>query len=219
MIDSRYDGIVREVEGQLSCSAHSLDHVYRVYHLCEEIAKTEDAVNLDVLLPAALLHDIARVIEDEDETRQTDHAVLGAEMARDVLKKLDYDVDLIDEISYCVRTHRLRSGEVPETIEAKILFDADKLDCIGAVGIARVLMLGGKHGQSLTMVEPVEGNTIENGRIKDLDKHSPIIEYELKLKKIHSKLFTDRAKEIGLKRSKYMDEYFELLKSELNNNF
>lgn len=219
MINNKYDGIVREVEGQLSCSAHSLDHVYRVYHLCEEIAKTEDTVDLDVLLPAALLHDIARVIEDEDETRQTDHAVLGAEMSKDVLKKLNYDAELIDEISYCVRTHRLRSGEVPETIEAQILFDADKLDCIGAVGIARVLMLGGKHGQSLTMMEPVEGNTIENGRIKDLDKHSPIIEYELKLKKIQSKLHTKRAKEIGQDRMKFMDTYFEILKSELRNEY
>jgi Predicted HD superfamily hydrolase len=118
-----------------------------------------------------------------------------------------------------VIAHRFRTGNEPNTIEAKILFDSDKLDVIGASGIARTFMLAGQFGQRLTMNESmenyIEGNTVTNGRIKDVSKHTPFIEYEIKFKKIPDKLYTEKAKEIGKERLKFMDKYFSRLSSEI----
>jgi len=186
------------------------------------IAKHEEGVDLDVLIPAALLHDIARVEEIEDNTGKTDHAILGSQLASDILKNMDYDEDKIEKIKHCIVTHRYRTGNEPRTIEAKILFDADKLDAIGAVGIARTFMLSGQCGQRLTVSSSIEDyletNTVENGRIKDWSKHSPLIEYEVKFKKIPDKLYTEKAKEIGNDRIKFMDDFFAKLKSEIMEN-
>lgn len=80
-LQEKYKDLVEIVKDKLTCSAHNLDHVFRVYKLCLEISKYEENVDLDILVPAALLHDIARVEESNDETGQTDHAVLVSEIA------------------------------------------------------------------------------------------------------------------------------------------
>lgn len=216
----KHKNIIEAVKEELTCSAHNLDHVFRVHKLCLFIANHEKDVDLEVLIPAALLHDIARVKESKDNTGEIDHAVLGAEMAGEILKSLDYSNNEIDKIKHCITSHRFRSGNEPKTIEAKILFDADKLDVIGATGIARTFMLAGQFGQRLTSdketSEYLSHNTVENGRIKDVSKHTPFIEYELKFKKIPSKLYTNKGKEIGEKRIAFMEEYFTRLKEEIN---
>ena len=129
---------------------------------------------------------------------------------------MEYEQEKIDKIEHCIITHRFRTGNEPKTIEAKILFDSDKLDVIGASGIARTFMLAGQFGQRLTVNETLDGyinsNTVENGRIKDVSKHTPFIEYEVKFKEIPDKLYTKKAKEIGKKRLEYMKEYFNRLK-------
>lgn len=221
-INERHNEILRIVRKKLTCSAHNLDHVMRVYNLCLIIAKDDENVDLEVLVPAALLHDIARVEEIEDKTGETDHAVLGSVLAGDILKAMGYDEEKIEKIKHCISAHRYRTGNEPNTIEAKILFDADKLDAIGAVGVARTFMLSGQSGQGLALNNSIDdylaSNTSENGRIKDWSKHSALIEYEFKLKKILNKLYTDKAKEIGKARMKFMDEFFEELKLELEGN-
>lgn len=142
---------IKEIVGkELSCSAHNLDHVMRVHNMCIFLAKYEEKVDLDILIPAALLHDIGRVIESQDKSGKTDHAILGAEMAEDILRNLDYNEEEIEKIKHCIITHRYRSGNEPKTIEAKMLFDADKLDVIGSIGIARTFMMAGQFGQSLS---------------------------------------------------------------------
>ncbi|WMJ75718.1 MULTISPECIES: HD domain-containing protein [unclassified Sedimentibacter] len=214
-----HNEILRIVRDKLKCSAHNLDHVMRVYNLCLMLAEHEKNVDLDVLVPSALLHDIARVDEIEDKTGKTDHAVLGSKLAGDILKNMDYDKEKVEKIKHCILAHRYRTGNKPITIEAKILFDADKIDAIGAVGIARAFMLSGQSGQGLALSDSIDdylsSNTAENGRIKNWSKHSALIEYEFKLKKIPDKLYTDKAKEISKERMKFMDEFFKKLKLEL----
>lgn len=212
--------IIEIVKNNLTCSAHNLDHVFRVYNLCLFIAKYEENVDLNVLIPSALLHDIARVKESQDKTGVIDHSVLGSSMAEDILKDLNYQKTTIEKIKHCILTHRFRTGNEPTSIEAKILFDSDKLDIIGAIGIARTFMLAGQFGQRLEIIQDLnhylEHNTTENGRIKDVSKHNPFIEYEIKFKKIPDKLYTKKGKEIANKRLKFMDEYFDRLKEEIN---
>lgn len=216
----KYKNIVDIVKERLTCSAHNLDHVFRVTNLCLLIAESEKDVDLDILIPAALLHDIARVEESKDQTGKIDHAVLGSEIAGYILEKLGYKQVNIQKIKDCILAHRFRTGHVPDTIEEKILFDADKLDVIGASGIARTFMLAGQFGQSLSaddesIDEYLQNNTVENGRLKDVSKHSPFIEYELKFKKVPDKLYTKKAKEIGKERLAFMEHYFKRLKEEI----
>ena len=215
-IDIKYKKIFEIVKNKLTCSAHNLDHVFRVYNLSLLIAKYEKDVDLDILIPAALLHDIARVEESEDMTGEIDHAVLGSEVASNILRTLEYEEEKIEKIKHCIVTHRFRTGNIPNTIEAKILFDADKLDAIGAIGIARTFMLSGQFGQRLvlnnSLSDYLNNNTVENGRIKDISQHTPFIEYEVKMKKIPNKLYTEKAKEIGKERIEFMEEFFHRLR-------
>ncbi|GAA0126895.1 HD domain-containing protein [Clostridium senegalense] len=217
--DTKYKKIIEIVKNKLTCSAHNLDHVFRVYNMCRLLAEYEKNVDLEVLIIAALLHDIARVEESSDKTGEIDHAILGSEIAENILIDLNYGKEKIEKIKHCIVTHRFRTGNEPKTIEAKILFDADKLDVIGASGIARTFMLAGQFGQRLIVDESIDDylkiNTVENGRLKEVSKHTPFIEYEVKFKKIPDKLYTKKAIEIGKERLKFMDEYFSKLKSEI----
>jgi len=214
-MDIRHKRIREIVEKELSCSAHNLDHVLRVYNLCVFLSKYEENVDMEVLIPAVLLHDIARVKESKDKSGEIDHAILGSEMAEEILRNLKYEEDKIEKIKHCIITHRFRTDNRPKTIEAKILFDADKLDALGSIGIARCFMLAGQFGQSLSVKNPIDTNTSDNGRLKDVAKHSPFIEYEVKFKKIPEKLYTKKAKEIGIERLKFMDDFFKRLDLEI----
>ncbi len=101
--------IIKIVQEKLTCSAHNLDHVFRVYNLCLLLAKDEKDVDLEVLIPSALLHDIARVEESNDKTGKIDHAILGSIIAEDILKYLEYEEDKIEKIKHCILTHRFRN--------------------------------------------------------------------------------------------------------------
>ena len=217
-MDKRIEMIKVRMELELSCSAHNIDHVMRVYNLCKLIAETEENVDMNILESAALLHDIARTIESDDTSGNLDHAVLGSMMAVGILEELEYSQEEIKQIQHCILTHRYRTGNIPQTIEAKILFDSDKLDVIGSVGISRTFMLAGQFGQRITANlsdEYTKTNTVQNGRLKDVSKHSPMMEYEYKFKNIPSKLFTQKGKDIGNHRLEYMKEFFERLDKEI----
>ncbi|WML34028.1 HD domain-containing protein [Clostridium sp. OS1-26] len=218
--ETKHRKIIEIVQDKLTCSAHNLDHVFRVYNLCLLLAKYEKDADLEILIPSALLHDIARVEESQDKTGEIDHAVLGSVIVEDILRDLEYEEDKIEKIKHCIIAHRFRTGNEPNSIEAKILFDSDKLDVIGTIGIARTFMLAGQFGQRLTVNESLndylKSNTVENGRIKDVSKHTPFIEYEVKFKKIPDKLYTQKAKEIGKERLDFMEMYFNRLKLEID---
>lgn len=218
-MNKKYEEIYKIVEKELSCSAHGMDHVIRVCNLCKRLAKCEDDVNEEVLMLSALLHDIARAREDSDTTRKTRHEILGSEMAEKILISQGYPENVVCGVKHCIKTHRYRGNNAPETIEAKILFDADKLDSIGAMGIARSYILAGEFSERIYVDVPLEEylqeNIMENGRIRDFSKHAPNIEYEIKLKKVPERLHTAKAKEMAVERLKFMEKFFEVLKDEI----
>lgn len=219
-MNKKYKLILDIVKERLSCAGHDFEHVIRVYHLSLHLAKHEDQVDMDVLVPAVLLHDIARVAEDNDNSGASDHAVIGADMAEEILAGFGWSREKVEKIRHCILSHRFRSGYAPQTVEARILFDADKLDVLGAIGIARSFMLAGQHGERLYGDIPLEEyyreNVGENGRIKDPSKHTANLEFELKLKKIPERLYTERAKVIALERMAYMENFFQTLRKEMN---
>jgi uncharacterized protein len=214
----------KEMEG--ASPAHDVNHVMRVYNLCLELAKYEPSVDLDILKTAALLHDIARTKEDKQghvHLLDVDHAVLGAQMSDKILRELGYPREKIEQIKHCIASHRFRGKNSPRTIEAKILAEADKLDVLGATGIARSFIIGGECGQKIYSNIPIDHYIKENlvdgkpdGRIIDPSKHTSNLEFETKFKQIPNKLYTQRAKDIARERLEYMRQFFERLKSEIN---
>ncbi|HYH02898.1 MAG TPA: phosphohydrolase, partial [Bacillota bacterium] len=113
-------------------------------------------------------------------------------------------------------------GRVPESLEAKVLFDADKLDVLGATGIARSYILAGEYGEpifsTVSLVEYIHenlvGGTVE-GRVKDIAIHTANLEYELKMKRIPERLHTPQAKAMAVERLKFMAQYFQRLEQEI----
>lgn len=222
-MEAEYERIKAIVEKELSCSAHDIDHVLRVYNMCVHLAEGEPHIDLQCLKAAALLHDIARVREDTDPAGEIDHAVLGAEMADTILTGFKYPPEKRECVSHCIRAHRFRSGCSPQTSEAKILFDADKLDVLGAVGVARCFMLAGQYNERIyvrrSLDEYVEENLLaksSRGRIKDFPKHAPNIEFELKFKHIPEMLYTKKAQKMAEHRFQVMFQFFEQLEQEIN---
>lgn len=217
------DEVEKIVSEKLSCSAHDLEHTFRVYNNCLRISKDMENVDLEVLKYAALLHDYARVEEDRDNTGKTDHALLGAEQAREVLTKLGKEEEFIDKVCSAIRTHRYRNNLKPETIEGKILYDADKLDVIGIIGICRSYMIAGNYKQKIYndidlskyIKTNLEGGT-SSGRIKDISLHSPNIEFLTKDINIPNTMFTKTGKRLARNRIKKMQKFFDELKKEIN---
>ena len=212
--------VKREMEGL--DPSHDFLHVMRVYNLCLLIAKSEKDVDMEVLKAAALLHDIARIREIEDKSGKINYEILGAEMAEKILRGMNYSDYQIEKIKHCIMTHRFRTSNRPQTAEAKILSDADKIDAIGATGIARTFVSAGLYKQKIYSDVNIEEYAKENlidgkydGKIKDVSKHSPIIEFNVKLKRIPEKLLTKRGKEIGSERIEFMEKFFEMIEDEM----
>lgn len=204
-------------------ATHDMDHIMRVYSLALKIAETEKNVDLDILKAGVLLHDIASAKESADASGKTDHAVVGAEMAKSILADLGFSDDKIKHIQECILAHRYRSDYRPKTIEAKIVHDADKLESVGAIGVARSFAWISRHKAKIYKKvdnledyakENLEGGKI-NGRIKDKSKHSVQINYETKDKFLVDNLYTKTAKDIGRKRLAYFKSFLERLESEV----
>lgn len=209
------------VEAELSDSIHNIEHTMRVCKMCITLAESEPNVNYNVLIAAALLHDIARDIEDNNRLENIDHAILGAEMSQGILRDI-YSIEMTLRIIHCIKTHRFRTNNEPISIEAKILFDADKLDILGAVGIARSFMFAGLHEMKMytdiDLNEYIKSNLVGgviSGRIINYSLHTPNIEFLTKCKQIPDRLYTKKGRLIAKERLRYVSDFFDRLKEEL----
>jgi uncharacterized protein len=220
-MEEKFQIIKKIVEKELSCSAHSMDHIMRVYNLAQLIAKDKN-IDQEVLKASVLLHDIARAREDNDPTGNTCHAVQGSIMAESILEELNFPEKKIKHIQDCIISHRSKTENKPQTIEAKILFDADKLEVLGAIGVARTFVWIGQNNakihRNINLDEYIEENLGGkiNGRIQDTSKHCPQIEYQTKTQHIINKLHTDKAKRIGKERQDYYKNFLDKLEREIN---
>jgi len=209
------DKVIRQIEKEAkkyfvgASGCHDWTHVERVKNLALNIGKQEKA-DAQILEIVALLHDIGR--RDEMKAKgKFCHAERSAEIAEKFLRKLKISEDDIKNIIHCIITHRYRDERIPETIEAKIFFDADKLDSIGAVGIGRDFLFAGNAGSN-TMYTGNEKKIIDSGKVRDYTfskEDSALLEYEFKLKNIKNKLLTKGGKKIGRERHKFMVEFFK----------
>lgn len=191
-------------------TAHDREHVRRVLYQALAIAKTEMPVNLDVLIAACLLHDIGR--REQFENPAVCHAMVGGEKAYQFLVQQGFSEDYARQVRHCVETHRYRKRSPPQSMEAKILFDADKLDVAGAVGIARTLLYKGIVGEPLYSLRT--DGTVSDG---DGDEASSFFqEYKYKLENLYGKFYTKRAAEIALERRQAAVDFYNSLYREVS---
>ncbi len=191
--------------------SHDWEHTLRVIRLCEHIGPIEKA-DMTVLLIAASLHDIGRCQQDKSNG-QICHAEIGAEMAQTIISDLLLSEKEKSNIIGCIRTHRFRGNHAPETIEAKVLFDADKLDAIGAVGIARAYLFAGELGARLHNPE----NNIQNTKSYSRDD-TGFREFKIKLSKIKDRILTREGYRIAENRHDFMVTFFQRFIEEYNGN-
>lgn len=194
-------------------SAHDKEHVYRVLNVALAIAAQEDNVDTDILIAACLLHDIAR--KEQNENPALCHAQLGAKKAFGFLTENGFDKTFAEQVAYCISTHRFRGNNPPETLEAKILFDADKIDATGTLGIARTLLYNAAHGEPLYSLD-------ENGAVLDGSGDampSFFQEYRYKLTRVYDKLLTESGKKIGEERRQSAIAFYESMLHEVQDSY
>lgn len=192
-----------------STHGHGLDHTERVVKLAKYLGKKENA-DLEIIEIASIMHDIGR--QEETKTKwKTCHATYGATLAKNILEELWLEQNKIEKIYHCIYTHRSRNNNEPESIEAKVLFDADKIDSLWATGIGRLFMFASHvwaklHNDKWTNIYETESYTEEDTAYR---------EFVLKLSKIKDKLYTNSGKELAQKRHEVMVKFFEDLNEEI----
>ncbi len=189
-------------------SSHGWDHVQRVRGLAVALAREEGA-KLEVVEPAALLHDIGRQAEEESGGKEC-HARLGAEEAGALLERMGAPDELREAIVHCVAAHRFRGEARPETLEARVLFDADKLDSIGAVGLGRAFLYAGEVGARLHNPESDPEACPARG-----PQDSALREFLVKLRWVKDRMFTPSGRRLARDRHAFMEAFFDQLDGEV----
>ena len=187
-------------------AAHDFDHVLRVLALAERIARAEGA-QMDVVRAAALLHDVGRA---EERANGGCHAAIGARRAREILA--GHPPEKVEAVAQAIAAHRFRESTPPRSLEARVLYDADKLDCIGAIGVARAYAIAGRCAQRLWSPVPPDADLHRHNLTAE---HSPVIEFALKLSKVRDTLFTATARAMAEERHRYMVGFFDRLEREV----
>ncbi len=188
-------------------SAHDREHIYRVLGNCLKIAEQEDNVDYDILLTAALLHDIGR------DGQKKKHNEIGAEMAKEYLGMIDFPVEKISAVHNAILTHNNESYGKQETIEAKILYDADKLDAIGIMGISRSLIGIGNYNNPMYVIKDSKIDIDEN-----CDTDTFVRYYKRCLAKNYDRFYTQTARNIADSQKKIDTDFFNSLLSLVNEN-
>lgn len=201
-IDKKAKSFFKDVRG-----SHGWDHVTRVLALCERIGPSEKC-DMTVLRLSALLHDIGREECDRINGKKC-HAEVGAELAEKILVEEGVPAEVIEQVVHCVASHRFRNDVAPQSREARVLYDADKLDSIGAVGVGRAFQFAGEIG-AMFHDPNVNPETTESYGHHD----TAYREYLVKLSHIHGKMLTVTGREMADARHRFMEEFFERLNRE-----
>lgn len=208
-----YKKIEKYMLGCMKDSAHDKEHIYRVLFMALDIAKNEENIDDEVLITACLLHDIGR--EAQFKNPSLCHAEVGGEMAYSYLKEIGFSEEKANHVKSCIKAHRFRPSNEPQSLEAKILFDADKIDVTGAIGIARTLFYQGHVGIALY-------GTDENGKVINGENNSVpsfFREYKYKLEKVYDKFYTKGGRIIAEERQEAAVNFYNSMLKEINDSY
>jgi uncharacterized protein len=206
-VHSLVEAILRNAPG-----CHDFDHTLRVLNNAKLIAKMEKLSEEDSLIVelGALLHDIARPEEMESNGKLC-HARLGVGKAMELLRKAGCEDEiLLKAVSLCVGRHRYRGSDKPESLPEKVIYDADKLDSIGAIGIGRAFHFAGRIGARLHNTEE-EAMSSESYSRED----SAYREYLVKLRHVPERMLTESGRRLAVRRSAFMKTFFSEVENEI----
>ncbi len=191
---------------------HGWGHVQRVLRLAEHIARAEGA-DWEIVRAAVLLHDAEDSHAHSESAQRAGHHHASAALARRVLQAEGWPEDRIAAVEAAIRSHRFRHGEPPPTLEAQVLYDADKLDAIGAVGVARAIAYAVQHGNPI--YAPPSARFLQTGEREAEEPHSAYHEYLFKLRRIAERLHTPTARALAQVRHARLQAYFKALEEEM----
>ncbi len=192
---------------------HDFDHVLRVYRIAERLAATEGAY-LAIIQAAALLHDSRGSAPGDKGSLRQQHHMASAQFAGEVLTAKGWSAAHISAVQHCIRAHRYRGGaDSPETLEAKVLFDADKLDVLGAIGAARTIAYAALDSMP-AYAEPSK-QFIQTGKKVPGEPHSSYHEFLFKLAHVKDRMFTLSGKALAEQRHAFLVAFYKQLKSEV----
>lgn len=189
--------------------SHDWEHTLRVVKLCQHLGPVEGA-DMTVLLAAAYLHDIGRAYQDAAKGAIC-HAEKGATLAFPFVQNLPLTNARKENIIHCIQSHRFRGNQQPGTLEAKVLFDADKIDAIGAIGVARAFLFAGEVGARLHNPDV----RVEETRSYSRDD-TGYREFKVKLCKIKDRILTPSGQRIAEARHRFMAAFFDQFIHEFN---
>ena len=182
--------------------SHDWEHTRRVVNLTKTIGALEGA-DMAVVVAGALLHDIGRCYQDS-ANGSICHAQKGADMAAAILDRFSFTDFQKDNIIHCIAAHRFRKAPHPETIEARVVFDADKLDAIGAIGVARAYLFAGELGACL---HNPDINVEEAPAYSKND--TGYREYRVKLRWVKDRMLTAAGRNMARARHEFMECFFD----------
>jgi uncharacterized protein len=202
--------IIKTVEKTLKGRdpAHDFQHVMRVYKNAEIIGRSERC-DMEVLLPAVLLHDI--VVYPKGGVKSSRSSDESADLAKNILENYGYSQGRISKICYCIRTHSYSKKVVPDSLEGRILQDADRLDALGAIGIARTFSVAGSENR--TFYNTDDPFCRSNRRLDD--KQWTLDHFQTKLLKLEKIMHTETGKKIARERTRFMILFLRQLQKEI----
>lgn len=196
-------------------AAHDYDHLVRVMALADKIQASEGG-DLPTIWAAVAFHDLG---QERERRHGGDHALIGAALAEELLTDSPFPQQYIPAVQQAIREHRMTGGIIPQTLEGCILYDADKLDILGAIGIGRLYCITGRYNQKVyapipeDIVEPVDPQTIRILRRRP--DYSPFIEFQLLFGNLPDLMTTSTGRELAHERFDYMKEFFNRLRHEV----
>lgn len=188
-------------------AAHDAAHVQRVAVNAIKFANIEKA-DLSIVIPAVWLHDCYTVSKKSELRNQA--STLSADKAQELLCKWGYPQENIEQIKHAIAAHSYSANIKPETLEAQIVQDADRIDSIGAIGVARMMMTGGKMDTTLYN----EDDPFCSKRDPQ-DRQWTVDHFYSKLLKLNSGFHTKAAQIEAQRRHDYMLEFLKQLESEI----
>ncbi|MEM3064404.1 MAG: HD domain-containing protein [Candidatus Nitrosotenuis sp.] len=188
-------------------SAHDFSHIMRVYKNAQRIAKYEK-VNKKLVLASVLLHDIVQF--QKSDKRSKTASVRSAQLAKKILRRYDFTKKEIKIISDAIRDHSYSRKKKPKTLVGKILQDADRLDALGAIGIARTFSVGGSDARMLYN----ESDPFCKKRTPD-DKLWTVDHFYRKLLLLEKNMHTTYAKKEARRRTRFMRGFIAEMKEEI----
>ncbi len=196
-------------------ASHDFDHILRVIALAETL-QARAGGDLPTIWAAVAFHDVG---QERERRYGGDHALIGAEMAADALTGTPFPQHAIPAVQQAIREHRMTGGVVPSTLEGRVLYDADKIDCLGAIGVARLYCITGRYNQKIYSPLP-EGidlpvDPLVVRKLRRRPDYSPTIEFQLLFGDLPQRMTTTAGRALAQERYDYMAAFFGRLQQEV----